>query len=536
VVEPRLSDSPPGRTESPPDVSAGRGILASLRAHPLLIAFEGLIALLAALVFLQAREPTYEATAQILVSPLPEFEDSLPQIPLIRSAPDRARVIQTAANLVDSPEAAALAAKRLGPDWTPGRVASMVDVLPEGESDVLAVTASADDGRVAARVATEFARAAIDVRGRFVQSRVEKAIADTESELRAEPDADSATATRLAEKLADLKSIRGAGDPTLSLSRPADVPSSPVGLPDPVLAVLALFFGLAAGVAVALVVDMLRSPTVATPSHAVALTGLPVLARVPGLSFWERIRRSPQQPLRPGSVIALRKLQHQLATRRSILLVGGSAGDGVTTCAADLGSTLARAGHDVLVVDLDARDPKLATRLGAADPPALASLAARDSWTSALVSVPRVPGLRLAAVGRQGAFGIPDEVAATLPKMLSAAAERFEYVVVDAPPIADSAEALRVAAGVDAVLLVVRPGNTRVVELESALDLMERAGGRPAGLLVVGGPAARSEPIAAEAAPEPAPGAAPVEERSRPRAGKRTARLRDETGRALGKK
>lgn len=509
-MEPRASFGPPARVNARPEISTARGILTSLRAHPLLIGFEGLVALLAALVVLQAREPTYEASAQILVTPIPEFERSLRQLPVVRSAPDRARVIQTAANLLDSPEAASLTADRLGSGWTASRVASVVDVLPEGESDVLAVTAQADDGRVAARVANEFTRAAIDVRGRAVAASVADAIEDTDRALKAETDADSPVAVNLAEDLAALRGIEGAGDPTVSQSRRAGVASTPVGPSRTLLAALALFLGLAAGVAVALVIDMLRAPTVASAAYAVAVTGLPVLARVPGFGIRERIRRSSPHTFRPGAVSALRKLQHQLATRRCVLLVGGSAGDGVTTSVAELGTTLARAGHDVLVLDLDARDPQLAARLGVPEPPALASRAAGEPWTSAIVAVPGTPRLKLVAVGAQGELGIPDDVAAGLSDLLKNAGKRFDYVVVDAPPLAESGEALRVAAGVDALVLVVRPGSTRVADLENALELLERAHRRPDGMLVIGGPAPRRGPAAVGVSAETVPDAAPV--------------------------
>jgi Mrp family chromosome partitioning ATPase len=508
MVEPYPSGAP-SHVDVAPEVSAGRGIRASLRAHPLLIAVEGLVALLAALVLLRTGHPTYEASAQILVTPIPEFDGSLPQLPLVRSSGDPARVIQTAANLVDSPETASLTAERLGPGWTPGLVASRVDVLPEGESDVLAVTAKSVDAARAARVANEFATSAIEARGRIVRPIVAKAIQDTGRELAAQPDKTSALAVNLAEQLATLRSIRNAGDPTLSLSRRAEVPTSPVGLSRSLLAVLALFLGLAAGIGLALVLDMLRTPTVATAAHAVALTGLPVLARVPGFTLWQRLSRAPSPALRPAAVVALRKLQHQLATRRSLLLVGSSAGDGVTTTVAELGATLARAGHEVLMLDLDSRYPQLATRLGAPEPPALASLPADEPWTS-VVAVPQMPRLRLLAVGAQDALGIPDAVGAGLPDLLKRAAEHFDYVLVDAPPLANSGEALWVAADVDAVVLVVRPGTTRAPDLENAVDILERADRRPEGLLVVGGAAPRWDAVPVAATPESASRAAPL--------------------------
>jgi Mrp family chromosome partitioning ATPase len=58
------------------------------------------------------------------------------------------------------------------------------------------------------------------------------------------------------------------------------------------------------------------------------------------------------------------------------------------------------------------------------------------------------------------------------------------------PPLAESAEALRVASAADAVVLVLRPGRTPIQDLETALDLLVRADKLPEGMLLVGGRAA----------------------------------------------
>jgi Mrp family chromosome partitioning ATPase len=139
-------------------------------------------------------------------------------------------------------------------------------------------------------------------------------------------------------------------------------------------------------------------------------------------------------------------------------------------------------------MDLNTRKPQLARRLGAPDVTPLATvLAAGGDWESGTASVPDEQGLRLLAVGAQGPLGIPDDVAADLPEVLAAARERFDYVLIDAPPLTESGEALRVTSAVDAVVLVLRPGKTRLVDLESVLAILQRALWTPAGLLLVGG-------------------------------------------------
>ena len=447
--------------------------------------------MLAGVLWSATRERTYEASAQILLTPLPETGRSLPRLPLLRVSSDRTRVAQTAASLIDSPAAAEATARTLGAGWTADRVAAAVDVQPDGESDVLSVTAAATDPQVASRLANAFARAALDARDEVLRPIVTSLVAETERELGAQEDSSSPVAVDLAERLADLRAIGTGGDPTLSLTREASAPSAAVGPPPWVLGILSLLAGLAVGVGSALLIDMLGPARVADAGHAAGLTGLPVLARVPALGLLKRARPS-QATFRPEAAAALRVLQHQLEmdpqNGRRVLLTGASEGDGVTTSVAELGLTLARAGRDVLLVDVDTRHPELAARLGAPEPPPLGEvLAAGESWERAVVAVPRAAGLELLAIGSHGSLGIPDEIAAELPRVLAETRAAYDYVLVDAPPPAESGEALQIAAGVDTAVLVLRPGRTRLTDLEAALGMLSRAGRWPAGLLIVGG-------------------------------------------------
>jgi len=487
--------------------------MASVRAHPVLIALVTVVAVVAGVAWSLTREPTYSASAQVLVTPITEGEGPLPQLPLLRASSDRTRIVQTAASLLDSPAAASLAARRLGPDWTGARVDGMVEVLPVGETDVLSVTANAGDAAVAAQVANAYAAAALDVRARELAPLIAARTSEIERQLAAEPDTSTPTAVDLADRLSSLRALGTDGDPTLSLTREADRPRSPTGPPQSLIALLSLVGGLAIGVGAAMVLDMVSPSRLADAGEAVSATGLPVLARVPGLPPWARAR-APLR-FRPAASAALRTLQHQLALEEvapaRLLLTGGSPGDGVTTTVAELGHTLARAGYAVLLVDLDPRGGGLAARLGVADAEPLPDVLGRgERWDVAVAAVPSAPGLHLLAMGAQGPLGIPDDVASALPAMLAEAVTTtwFDYVLVDAPPAAESAHVLQIAGAVDAVVLVLRPGRTRLMDVETALGTLNRAGRRPLGLVIVGGPGpAAPDRASAPRQPEDAPGA-----------------------------
>ena len=102
-----------------------------MRVHRVLVAVVTLAAILASILWIVVRPPDYEATANLLVNPLPQEEEVFRGLPLLRDSGDPTRTIQTAATLVESPQAADRTARALGDGWTAKRVLEAVTVTPE---------------------------------------------------------------------------------------------------------------------------------------------------------------------------------------------------------------------------------------------------------------------------------------------------------------------------------------------------------------------------------------------------------------------
>ena len=135
--------------------------LRAVGAHGLLVAAVFLATLLATVAWLSQRSPVYKATAQLVINPLPQGDETFLGLPVIVDSGDPTRTMQTAAALLESPAAARATALRLGGDWTAQRVLDHVDLEPAGESNILAVTAKAGTGKEAAQVANVFAAATL---------------------------------------------------------------------------------------------------------------------------------------------------------------------------------------------------------------------------------------------------------------------------------------------------------------------------------------------------------------------------------------
>jgi capsular polysaccharide biosynthesis protein len=475
---PPLNRSTLPQRGAPGDGTGSGGVLAAVRAHPFLVIGATLAALIAALVAGAVRTPAYEASAQMLVTPL-DGDGPDPRLPLLRESGDPTRVVQTAANLIDSDAAAAAAASAMGPGWTRAGVEQAVDVEPQGQSDVVAITARADHPDTAARLANEFARAALDARRATLRPLVADLIEDTRRELTALPDSRAAVADELARRLVALQGLEDGSDPTLSLSQGAAPPPSPTGPPAALLAVLGLIAGLAVGAGGALLLETFGTRRVGDAAEAAAVTGLPVLARIPRLPMRRR-GQGLLEGVTPDAAAAFRAVQAQLGLgheptwsehpgrARVLLLTSPSAGDATATCAAGFGLALADAGFDVLLVDLAP-----AARPGADRDEAVPS--PQDSnWRDEAEHLSHVPRLSVLNVDEPRDIG----------RLLSQARSALDYVLIAAPPLDEPEAALRVLAAVDGVLLMVEPGRTSVADLEAGLDLLWRTGGRAEGLLV----------------------------------------------------
>jgi capsular polysaccharide biosynthesis protein len=459
---------------------AGLGVARAVKARPLVVLLLALVTAGAAAVWLAGRPREYRAVADILVTPAADDGQVDRSLPLLRTSTDPARVVQTAAALVDSRAAERLTARTMGPGWTAARVAGAVRVTPASESDVVAVTAEDPEPSVAARLATTFAGAALHARAAVLRPRIEALVASLEAQLRAERTRGSALAAALAEQLSELRAIPLDRDPTLSLSRSADVPDAPAGPPRWLLFALACAAGLAVAVGVATVLEWVRPARVADAAEARAAAGAPVLALIPRragrhLRGTARVRRA-----------AFRFLQLQLELAqppwRVVWLASASSAREASGCVTSLCETLANAGHTVLLVDLVGANRSRAPRSAA--PARVASGPDRELDSSPIPGLPGAESLRIREDGQR----------IDLPAVLTAARASFEHVLVQAPPLTDAGEVLRAVPALDAVLLVVRPRVTRFEDLRSSVDLLQHFRGRPDGLVVVGGPRG-GEPI-----------------------------------------
>lgn len=473
----------------------------ALRAHPFVIIAAIVVAVGGAAVFTRTR--SYEATTELLVTPISPQDRSFVDLPLPRAVGTAPAIVQTEANIVDSPQAAALAAKRL-PNETPQGVRNAISVTPSATSNIVNVSARASDPARAAAIANTYSRAALAVRKRTLQPLVSQAIRSAKSSLADVPDPNSETAQTLRQRLVDLRSLQGGVDPTLSLNHAAIPPSAPAGLPRSIILLIALLAGTAIGLVASLLLELLVPRRTKNELDVLQLYGLPVLARVP---FLKGRRWDPERPLDqeapPEIENAFRGLRTQVEVRdsrraaelgeassrngRVVAVTGTSRGAGTTSTAIGLAMALTRRTQSVLLIDLDLRAPSIATRLGIEPRGDLASLLTEGTSLADVVALVRdVPRLAVVAAPPAADPSIAERVSARVPELLSSSRFVADWVIVDVAPVTELSDLLMIGYASDDLLLVSRLGFTHEAALTASRDFLESLELTPAGHVLVG--------------------------------------------------
>jgi Mrp family chromosome partitioning ATPase/capsular polysaccharide biosynthesis protein len=459
--------------------------LRAVRRHWLLVAVVALLAAAAAAYTVSRAGRSYEASASILVTPLPAGNSSFLGIGTVVDTGDPARTVQTAAALIDTPDAAALAARELGRGFSAQGVLSAVSVTPRGASDVLAITARATSPTDATRIANAFAASAIAYRASVVQRQIVSELVSLQARLATlKGTAGSAEAGALAATVAQLQSVRGPGrEPTMSVSQTAQTPSGPTGPATWLIVALALAGGLALGGVGALALETFTRP-IHEVDELTSLYPLPVLASVPLMRRWRRRDFGPSS-FSPRAFEQIRMLRVQLSLREAgsvIMLTSAGAGDGKTTVAAALAAAFSEVEEEVILIDLDLRKRDLGRLLGV---PEARGQSLRDGETPTPLPIPGLSHVRVIPAPK-GDLATYEAFIRRLPDVLEQARRSASYVILDTAPVGEVSETLRISQMCDQVVVVVRPRHTERRRVSIARDLLERANAPTVGMVIVG--------------------------------------------------
>ncbi len=231
---------------------------------------------------------------------------------------------------------------------------------------------------------------------------------------------------------------------------------------------IAAALGLLGGFGLAFFLEFLDT-TVTTREQVEEHLGLPFLGIIPSI---ERAEGAKERDLfvhaHPQSAVAecLRSIRTNLLFMspekplRTILITSSGPGEGKTTTASTLAEVMADGGNRVLLVDADMRRPQLHKVFEFPNDAGLSSLILGEGKLQEVVRTTAVPNLFLLPCGPIPPN--PTELLHTgaFTRLLAEAAQRFDRVIIDSPPVGVVADAVVMSTSVDGTLLVLKAGQT----------------------------------------------------------------------------
>ncbi len=291
----------------------------------------------------------------------------------------------------------------------------------------------------------------------------------------------------------------------VSVATYSRVPRAPVGPQRMRNVLIALFLSLGAGIGLAFLLDYLDD-TLKSVEDVDRYIHVPALALIPAMrSERSRLKGKVASSVEDNGVTALavisdvrspiaeayRHLRTSLLLStagqppKTILVTSSQPSEGKTTTAANIATTLAQTGAEVVVVDCDLRRPRMHVHFNTSNAQGVTNyLAGESNLDNLLQSFEKLPNLKVMASGP-----VPPNPAELLGsdemrKLLAALGERFTHIIIDSPPAISFTDASILSTMVDGVMLVVHGGRSSRAVVRRAKQQLVDVGANIFGIVL----------------------------------------------------
>ena len=326
--------------------------------------------------------------------------------------------------------------------------------------------------------------------------------------LKQEADSNRQLYDGLLQQLKQASLAAGLESSNISVVDKARVPLHPARPNIPRNLEFALLIGLVGGVAIAFGLEALDT-TVRTPDQAESVSGLPILGVIP-LQFafdgpvtsiakahlLKKVAGSSTTArplityLEPQSEIAeaYRALRTSILLSsvshppRSILITSSVPQDGKTMTCVNIAIVLAQQGKRILLVDADMRRPSVHKAFGLKGQVGLSNVLTGGAKINESIQPTIQPNLFVIPAGLVPPH--PSELLSSslMRDLLKKWLDEYDHVIVDSPPVISVTDAVLLSVQTDAVLLVVRSGQTTAAHVRRTRNVLQSV---KAGLLGV---------------------------------------------------
>jgi polysaccharide biosynthesis transport protein len=354
------------------------------------------------------------------------------------------------------------------------------------DTGFIKITGSASTAERSAQIANAFAAAVRATREKQSINKVDQGIRSAESDLAALRPGDVVGRQEAQQRLARLRTLRGAQSQNLQVIEPASPPGSFASPKPKRNAVLALVAALLIGAGLVSLAERLDR-RIREPKQLEELTGAPLLARIPPTAFPGAVP-DPQVP------IVFQALRDSLTyfnvdrTLTSLAVISPLKGEGKTTVATHLAVSFARAGKRVILVDADLRSPQAGARMGFDRAPGLSDVLMGADPEDSLREVEGMDSHLLVLPGGT-ATPNPSEMLGSvrMSSVLARLSEMCDLLIIDTAPVLVVSDAFPLLGQVSGIVALARLEQTPRDAVRRMVEVALTASGRVLGMVATGG-------------------------------------------------
>src|SRR3984957_8434354 len=286
----------------------------------------------------------------------------------------------------------------------------------------------------------------------------------------------------------------------------ARVPMGPIEPNIPRNLSFAFMLGLTSGIGLAFLLEGLDN-TVRTTEQAQMISGLPPLGMIPlgsrsareGASAKRLVIATSKEAVelitqvRPQSQMAesYRALRTSLllsslgAPPKVIMVTSALPQEGKTTTSINCAVVLAQKGIRVLLIDADLRRPSIHKTLGMGPRSGLSNVLTGSTTLQQAIAISTVlPNLHILPAGTPPPNPAELLASTNMKDVLDELRGQYDHIVVDTPPTLSVTDAVVLSPRADAIVLVIRSGQTTKQSLRRARDILTQVNARVSGVLL----------------------------------------------------
>jgi len=280
----------------------------------------------------------------------------------------------------------------------------------------------------------------------------------------------------------------------LTVVNPPALPTSPIAPKTEQNVAIGLVLGLLAGIGIALLINAFDR-RVKSSEQLESIAGKPVVGSIPFRKAEDKEKGAEHiVPFREGhspAAESFRRLRTNLQflnvdnPPRVFVLTSSVATEGKSGTAINLSLALAESGNRVLLIEADLRRPLVVSYMSMPDKVGLTNILSGQAKFADVVQETRHDGVDLLACGPLPPN--PSELLASdmARHLINELRSKYDYVIIDSPPLLPVTDGALLARITDGALLVVRSHRTTADQVAQAVDNLAKVDATLLGIVMV---------------------------------------------------